>query len=134
MAINYILIPQTAIFHLCFSWMIPNLYIKNCWKSPNIHLKNGCFFGFQVAVITLKPSVTDQSSSIINPHMSTLSQQIRDPSIVRKIRHCPSHSVDGSEIPNNHRLDGAKTLQIMGEAANLNWLVGFSSINSFSFC
>ena len=23
----------------CFNWMIPNLYIGNGWKSPNIHFK-----------------------------------------------------------------------------------------------
>ena len=22
----------------CFNWMIPNLYVENDWKSPNIHL------------------------------------------------------------------------------------------------
>ena len=34
------------IFNGCFSWMLPNLYLKNCC-SPNIHSKNGCL-GFQV--------------------------------------------------------------------------------------
>ena len=30
--------PQTTIINGCFNWMmIPNLYIENGWKSPNIH-------------------------------------------------------------------------------------------------
>ena len=38
----------------------------------------------------------------------------------------PNPTVDGSEIPNNHRLDGTtKTLQIKGSTTNLNWLAGF---------
>ena len=41
--------PKNQFFYGCFNWMIPNLYIGNGWKSPNIHLKDGCV-GYQVDV------------------------------------------------------------------------------------
>ena len=30
--------PKQPFINGCFNWMIPNLYVKNGWKSPNIHL------------------------------------------------------------------------------------------------
>ena len=32
----------TSSLWLAINWMIPNLYIGNGWKSPNIPLKTGC--------------------------------------------------------------------------------------------
>ncbi len=31
--------PKQPFINGCFNWMIPNLYIGNGWKSPNIHFK-----------------------------------------------------------------------------------------------
>lgn len=31
--------PKQQLFNDCFNQMIPNLYLGNDWKSPNIHLK-----------------------------------------------------------------------------------------------
>ena len=32
---------------------------------------------------------------------------------------------DGSDIPNNHRLDVSQTLKMMGKFTCINWLAGF---------
>ena len=37
----------------CFNWIIQNLYIGNGWLFHHFHpFKTGCFFGFQVEVVT----------------------------------------------------------------------------------
>ena len=43
--------PRPTIYKwLAINWMIPNLYIGNGWKSPNIHFFYSCL-GFQVDVL-----------------------------------------------------------------------------------
>ena len=42
--------PKQPFINGFFNWMIPNLYLGNGWKSPNIHpFINGCL-GFQVLI------------------------------------------------------------------------------------
>ena len=57
------------VFNGCFNWMIPNHYIKNGWKSPNIHQKNGCFGYTKTSFVDNLPGLATNRSTVGSPRM-----------------------------------------------------------------
>ena len=63
----------------CFNWMIPNLYIGNGWKSPNIHSKIGClgYHATRIQVFTLAFSTHFRSIQIFQTFRQGDFRQVR---------------------------------------------------------